>query len=146
MCSLPSLSALLPMLLLPEGATGEMTHSPARKQKGVAELQGSRLGKLKEGSGMQDQGGWCKERPERVETQGGCVRDNGSMLARNTDICVVFPTVGVFGPVFSGLEERQVDGWVSERLIHEEACQTPAINENDKGLTFSSGASLAWVW
>ena len=37
MASLSSEGALLPMLLLPEGATGEITHSPARKEKGVAE-------------------------------------------------------------------------------------------------------------
>ena len=46
------------MLLLPEGATGEITHSPDGKDKEVAEPQGSRLGKLKEGSGMQGKGGW----------------------------------------------------------------------------------------
>ena len=39
-CSLPSLSALLPMLLLPEGATGEITHSPTGKDNEVAAHKG----------------------------------------------------------------------------------------------------------
>ena len=57
MCSLPSLGALLPMLLLPEGATGEITHSVAGKEKGVAEPQGSSQRKVKYKSRMQGKRG-----------------------------------------------------------------------------------------
>ena len=69
------------------------------------------------------------------------MRDSGDMKAQKNDTFVVFPIIGVSCLVFSGLGERHIDGWVSQRVTQEEACQTPAINGNDKGLTSSSWVS-----